>query len=255
MTERKPLIVIMAGGQGKRMNSPLPKVLHPVAGVPMIVRLIEQALALDPQNILVIVGKFRTEIQTEIEKWVISPLLIYVDQPEPMGTGHAVLCALPTLTELSDPNQNVLILNGDTPMLRYQTIQSILDSHREPLTITALELEDPTGNGRIIRDSQGVFQEIVEQKDTTPDQALVKLCNVGIYVIRASTLFHFLPLITNDNAQKEYYLTDLVKLSRCSDGNEAGVGLHILPSEAADEIFNVNTQEQLLTLTKKLASQ
>lgn len=249
MSEQKPLIVIMAGGQGKRMNSSLPKVLHPVAGKPMIVRLIEQALVLDPQNILVIVGRFRSEIQTEIEKWIDSPSLIYIDQPDPMGTGHAILCALPALSVLVGTDQDIIILNGDTPMLRYETIQSILESHAESLTITALELEDPTGNGRIIRDVDGVFQEIVEQKDATPDQANVKLCNVGIYVVKARTLFTFLPTITNNNAQNEYYLTDLVKVCRAKD---IKVGLHLLPASASEEIYNVNTQEQLRALEAKL---
>jgi UDP-N-acetylglucosamine diphosphorylase/glucosamine-1-phosphate N-acetyltransferase len=251
MHATKPVIILMAGGQGKRMNSSLPKVLHQVAGKPMIVGLIEQALMLDPQNILIIVGIFGTEIRTEIERWIQSTLLIYVDQPNPMGTGHAVLCTLPILSTIISVNQQIIILNGDTPMLQAQTIQSIIDSHRTSLTITALELTDPTGNGRIIRDHQGIFHSIVEQKDATPEQAAIKLTNVGIYVVNAKTLFTFLPRITNQNAQKEYYLTDLVSICR-SEGLE--VGLHILPSSASEEIYNVNTQEQLRMLEEKITS-
>jgi bifunctional UDP-N-acetylglucosamine pyrophosphorylase / glucosamine-1-phosphate N-acetyltransferase len=250
-TQQSNLVfTILAGGLGKRMNSTIPKVLHLVKGKPMIVRLLQQVGVLDPRMILIVVGKYRDVISTEISKWITDKRIVYVDQPEPLGTGHAVSCTL-GLIKPSDIN---IILNGDVPMLSSQTIGRIYRDHlvneERALTITAIELDDPTGNGRIVRDSKGYFQRIVEHKDANSLELWIKLVNVGIYVVSGTVLLEIVPLISNNNAQSEYYLTDLVSLCREKYESKNIVGLHCLSKASKIEIYNVNTAQQLEDLER-----
>lgn len=235
-------ITIMAGGQGKRMMSELPKVLHKVNGEAMIVRLIREVLQLNPEKILIVVGKFKDQIKTEIEKNITIDNIEYVDQIVPLGTGDAIKC---TLGVLSNTNVNNLILNGDVPLIRFETINEIYQNHLKSnteFTITSIDSSNPTGSGRIIIDNN-IFQEIIEEKDCTSEQRKINLINCGIYICCSSVLHNYIPLIDNNNVQKEYYLTDLVKIYR--QFTQKIINLHILSREKEIEIYNINTREQL----------
>ena len=235
-------VTILAGGAGKRMKSDLPKVLHLVKDKPMIVRLLKQVQILNPDKIIVVVGRFHQMIQDEIERHINDQRIIYVDQETPLGTGHAVKCTLPVLgTEHIDN----IILNGDVPMIQHQTIREIYNQYlndNAKLLITAINLANPTGNGRIIIDDNEHFKEIVEEKDCSSDQKLITLVNCGIYVCSSDVLTEFIPKIQNGNSQGEYYLTDLVKLYVEASHK---IGLYVLPAEKEMEIYNINTKEQL----------
>lgn len=279
---KKLYITLLAGGMGKRMQSNLPKVLHEIKGEAMIVRLLKQVLLLNPDKILVVVGKFRTMIQEEIEKHINNDKIVYVNQEEPLGTGHAVKCTLPEFEKNDNANSvereplditlshtgqvmskgepfdiTNIVLNGDVPLLQYSTIKEIYDfylANQSKLLITSINLSNPTGNGRIIIDQNKNFQEIVEEKDCSPEQKLVTLVNCGIYICSSLVLLDYIPRIKSNNAQGEYYLTDLVKIYRDAgesserSSNSKGtnhVDLFVLPSDKYIEIYNVNTKEQL----------
>ncbi|BCS82870.1 putative UDP-N-acetylglucosamine pyrophosphorylase [Cotonvirus japonicus] len=238
----KLCVTILAGGMGKRMQSDLPKVLHQVHGDAMIVRLIREASKLNPVKIIIVVGKFREIIQREIEKHINDKRIIYVDQPIPQGTGHAVHCTLNYL----DSNTDNIILNGDVPLIKSSTIHEIYNDHKisqAGLSITSINLSDPTNNGRIIIDEQGEFKEIVEERDCNDNQKKINLVNCGIYVSSSHVLKEYIPKITNDNQQQEYYLTDLVKIYNQTTNHK--INLFVLPQEKQIEIYNVNTRQQL----------
>lgn len=243
-------VTILAGGLGKRMQSNLPKVLHKVKGEAMIVRLIKQILFLDPSKILIVVGKYREIIQTEIEKQINDSRIHYVNQENALGTGDAVKC---TLSHFDKNNITNIILNGDVPMLKYQTISEIYQSYliqKSKFLITSINLSNPTGNGRIIMDNNNSFSEIIEEKDCTETQKQITLVNCGIYVCDSDVLTILIPKITNHNAQNEYYLTDLVKLFK--EQAYGNVQLFILSKEQEIEIYNVNTKEQLQYIEQQL---
>ena len=236
----KLCITLLAGGLGKRMNSELPKVLHRVNGEAMIVRLLKQILTLNPDKILIIVGKSRSIIQSEIEKSINDSRILYVNQETPLGTGHAVLCTLESL----DDGDNI-ILNSDVPLLQASTILQIYQSFQNQnanLLVTAIKLADPTGNGRIIFNEFGKFDKIVEEKDCGVEKA-VNLVNCGIYICKSDYLKKYVPMIDNTNAQSEYYLTDIVKIYNKFENS--GLVVYELPSDKEREIYNVNTKSQL----------
>lgn len=237
-----PFFIILAGGMGKRMGGELPKVLHKVKGEAMVVRLIKQALKLEPKKILVVIGKYYLMIKSEIEKEIKDDRIAYVIQEQPLGTGHAVKC---TLDELGN-NDNIIIINGDVPMISYDTIKCIYNRYLEEnveLLITSIELDRPSGSGRIIKED-GYFKEIIEEKDCTDEQKKIKQVNCGIYVCQSEVLKKCVPKIECNNVQKEYYLTDLVKLYN------GRIGLHLLNKEKEIEIYNINTREQLDFINK-----
>ncbi len=240
----KLTITIMAGGLGKRMKSTLPKVLHEVGGKPMLVRIIENSLKLKPNKILVVVGQYRPIIEETLLKWNLLEKINFAIQEVPKGTGHAVLCTLDHLP--NDEDHYNIILNGDCPMLSSSTIQSIVEefeSSNRNLQITSISLPNPHGSGRIIKDADDNFLRIVEEKDCDDEQRSIKAVNIGIYVAKNNTLKKYIPLIGNNNAQKEFYLTDIVEIYRLHEND--GVGLIELDQSKLHEIKNVNTKEQL----------
>lgn len=242
------VVTILAAGMGKRMESPLPKVLHRVRGEAMIVRLIKEVIKLSPYKIIVVVGIFYAEIRAAIEEHISMPIT-YIKQETALGTGHAVLC---TLGEIHGSNTNI-ILNGDVPLLQHSTIQELYLTHMEKksrLTITSIRLLDPTGNGRIIIDENKSFKEIVEEKDCTDEQKKITLVNCGIYISDSLVLKEFIPKILNNNVNKEYYITDLVKIYRQETLEK--INLAILPENKKTEIFNVNTKKQLEELENEI---
>jgi UDP-N-acetylglucosamine diphosphorylase/glucosamine-1-phosphate N-acetyltransferase len=239
-------VSILAAGLGKRMQSPLPKVLHEVSGVPMIVRVVKEVVKLNPNKIIIIVGKFKDFIDETVKKYLNCDLIEYAIQSEPLGTGDAIKYTLDYLPE----NGFNLIVNGDNPMLKAETLQSAIDhfiNQKFNLQITAIDTKNPFGSGRIFIQG-GIFQKIIEEKDCNEEERYITIVNTGIYLAMNHVLKKYIPLIQNDNAQQEYYLTDIVELYK-KDGH---MGLYILDSSQELEVININTKMQLEELNKKI---
>ncbi|CAB3769625.1 UDP-N-acetylglucosamine diphosphorylase/glucosamine-1-phosphate N-acetyltransferase [Burkholderia puraquae] len=231
-------IVILAAGTGKRMRSALPKVLHPLAGRPLLSHVIDTARTLQPSRLVVVVGHGAEQVQAAVA----APDVQFAVQAEQLGTGHAVRQALPLL----DPAQPTLVLYGDVPLTRASTLQRLVDAAREGrygiLTVT---LDDPTGYGRIVRDAAGFVTRIVEQKDASPEQLKIAEINTGIIVTPTAQLSMWLGALKNENAQGEYYLTDVVELAI-----EAGFEVVTAQPDDEWETLGVNSKAQLAELER-----
>lgn len=231
--------VILAAGKGTRMKSDLPKVLHKCDGQPMVHYAIQAAKDAGCDEVIVIVG-----YQGALVKREILDVVSYAEQKEQLGTGHAVKCAQAQIGTSGD----TLILCGDTPLITADTLKNLIDTHRKEAngaTVLSAEFENPFGYGRIIRDETGAFQEIVEQKDCTENQAKTKEVNSGMYVFNTEALNAALSMLTNDNAQGEYYLTDTISLIK-----KTGLKVNAMPVGDVNEILGVNTPEQLAEAEK-----
>jgi len=229
-------VIVMAGGIGKRMESSIPKVLHKINGIPMIIKILKQVEKLSPDRIILIVGKFKHQIENIVNKYNIQNI-IYTIQKKPLGTGDAVKQTIHLLKK----NSYNLILSGDVPLIKYNTLQNIIENNKYPLQITCIEINRPEGYGRIIL-TNDQFERIVEHKDCTEKQRKIKLVNCSIYVAKTEILQKLLPLIQNNNRQKEYYLTDIVHLAKL---NNISVGHFELDKIKYKEILNANTKKQL----------
>lgn len=240
--------IIMAGGLGKRMESSLPKVLHKVAGIPMICRLLLKLKVLSNivnlKNILIVVGKYKDLIKEELDKYDSLPNYEFVIQEEALGTGHAIKCCMNKLNEYID--SETLILSGDVPLLRTYTMNKLINMP-ENVKITTTVLSDSTGYGRIVRENDK-FDRIVEQKDCSKEELEIKEINCGIYSIKSSYLCKYLPQLKNNNSQNEYYLTDIIEIIKREESND--IGILKIPEENVYEILGVNTTEQLKELEK-----
>lgn len=198
-------IVILAAGQGTRMRSALPKVLHPVAGKSMLGHVIDTARELRPEAIHVVIGHGAERVRERLA----ADDLNFVVQAEQLGTGHAVAQALPSLTA-----ERVLILYGDVPLIELATLERLLQKvSANQLALLTVKLADPTGYGRIVRDQHGVVQAIVEHKDATTEQKLIAEGNTGILAVPGARLGDWLGRLSNSNAQGEYYLTDVIAMA------------------------------------------
>ena len=232
-----PTIIILAGGLGKRMGSDLPKVLHLVGGVPMIVRILQ---SLPPDvRILVVVGKYKDIIQDTIRKYT-DVALEYVVQDPALGTGHAIACCLPHISV----DDSVVVLSGDVPLIRRETIAKMFVGNPE-LRVLTMFMEDPTGYGRIIYASEingSRFVKIVEEKDCSDTERACQIVNCGIYGFCGEVAHRFIPLIQNVNAQREYYLTDIVGLAY-----DAGIDIETykIEDEHRCEVVGINTLAEL----------
>jgi bifunctional UDP-N-acetylglucosamine pyrophosphorylase / glucosamine-1-phosphate N-acetyltransferase len=239
--------VIMAGGMGKRMRSDLPKVLHLFMGEPMLVKIIRTTLELRPLRIVIIVGIFRDIISKTLGKHLsekeMSTLLL-VDQPNPQGTGHAVQCAERILQSICYHHTKIVILSGDVPLISTEMIHEMrsIDSN---VALAITEMDDPTGYGRIVIDDRNQFSRIVEQKDCNEEEKDIKMVNCGLYMFSFNELSRYLPLITNENAQKEYYLTDLFYMLIRDNVKTKVIEI---PQEKQYQLQGVNTPEQLAEL-------
>ncbi|WP_175963751.1 bifunctional UDP-N-acetylglucosamine diphosphorylase/glucosamine-1-phosphate N-acetyltransferase GlmU [Burkholderia pyrrocinia] len=231
-------IVILAAGTGKRMRSALPKVLHPLAGRPLLSHVIDTARTLQPSRLVVVVGHGAERVQAAVA----APDVQFAVQAEQLGTGHAVRQALPLL----DPAQPTLVLYGDVPLTRASTLRRLVDAARDGrygiLTVT---LDDPTGYGRIVRDAAGFVTRIVEQKDASPEQLKIAEINTGIIVTPTAQLSMWLGALKNENAQGEYYLTDVVELAI-----EAGFEVVTAQPDDEWETLGVNSKAQLAELER-----
>lgn len=238
------IITIMAGGEGKRMRSSIPKVLHLFRGKPMLVRIIEVARAAFPSKIVVITGKFHKQIVQTVAQYIDSFGIVFVEQPEPMGTGHAIQCSLGQYSR----DDRILILNGDMPLLTLSVIENFIQFvWHDEFAVMTTRLPNPQGYGRIVMQGDE-FTGIVEEKDCTEEQRQISVVNAGIYFSRGYILCDYIPKITNNNGQKEYYLTDMVSILR---GRSIAVGTFLLREKENICLRGVNTPEELQELEKE----
>jgi UDP-N-acetylglucosamine diphosphorylase/glucosamine-1-phosphate N-acetyltransferase len=243
-------VVILAAGKGTRMNNPnKAKVMFELSGEPMIDYVVRQAESLQPMKIAVVVGFQKESVMQHLDT-AFSELrarttskrttLEYAHQDQQLGTGHAVMQAESVLKGFSG---DVLILSGDVPLLRAETLQEFSQFHtasNNAVSVLSVEQPNPTGYGRIVRAKNGDFERIVEHKDASETERAITEINSGIYLVRADALFHALHSVSNANVQGEYYLTDIVSILR-------GEGKRVAAWKCAafEEVQGVNTIEQL----------
>ncbi|MFV1940988.1 bifunctional UDP-N-acetylglucosamine diphosphorylase/glucosamine-1-phosphate N-acetyltransferase GlmU [Pseudomonas luteola] len=230
-------IVILAAGQGTRMRSALPKVLHPIAGKTMLGHVIDRARELTPQKIHVVIGHGAGTVKQRLA----ADDLNFVVQQEQLGTGHAVAQALPHLSA-----ERVLILYGDVPLIETSTLERLLEQvSAQQLALLTVELADPTGYGRILRDNRGEVYAIVEHKDADATQKAIREGNTGILAVPGERLGEWLGRLSNSNAQGEYYLTDVIAMA-VSDGLRVATAQ---PDDAM-EVQGANDRKQLADLER-----
>ena len=204
-------VIVLAAGQGTRMNSDLPKVLHPLAGAPLVAHALATARALDPDRTILVTSHGAEAVAAAAR--AIDPELRVVEQREQLGTAHAVRQALPELAGFAG---EVVVLYGDTPLIRPATLEAMLAARAGGAAVVVLGFEaaDPGGYGRLVLDAAGALAAIVEAREATPAELAIRLCNSGLLAADAATLGELLASVGNDNAKGEYYLTDVVALAR-----------------------------------------
>lgn len=249
--EHRPInVLILAAGLGTRMRSDIAKVLHKLDGRPLINHVSRVATALAPEMIYVVIGHQGEEVRSAVLNELSDEHAKFVVQKEQLGTGDAVNAAREFL-ENSD--STLLILSGDVPMIRHETLAGLIQQHHShrgkgaACTVLSVKLTDPTGYGRIVRDADGLFKSIVEQKDATDADREINEINAGIYCFDSRKLFKALARVQNNNAQGEYYLTDVPALLR-EDGEYVAIFQHNEPRE----IEGVNNRAQLAELERLL---
>ena len=236
----KPIeVVVLAAGQGNRMKSTLPKVLHPLAGKPMLVHVLDAARTVKPERIHVVYGHGGEVVRTVIE----APDVKLAEQAEQLGTGHAARMAMPSV----DDDSIVLILFGDVPMVSSQTIREALDAAADDaLVVVSVMLDNPYGYGRIIRGADGRMTDIREQKDASEAEQAIKEINTGIMAAPALRLRAWLEALSNNNVQKEYYLTDAVRAAVSES-----VAVETVLAHDVYEVAGINDRVQLASLERE----
>jgi bifunctional UDP-N-acetylglucosamine pyrophosphorylase / glucosamine-1-phosphate N-acetyltransferase len=225
-------VVILAAGQGKRMYSQLPKVLHPLAGKPMIEHVIAAADVLSPRQVCVVYGHGGERVREALAR----PELAFARQEPQLGTGHAVQQALPVLSDADV----TLVLYGDVPLIRGETLKRLVAAARDGVAVLTATLDDPHGYGRIVRSADGRIAEIVEEKDASDTQRAIREINTGLMALPTGRLERWLGRLENNNAQREYYLTDVVKLAHADASPVVAVEV-----AEATETLGVNSRAQL----------
>jgi bifunctional UDP-N-acetylglucosamine pyrophosphorylase/glucosamine-1-phosphate N-acetyltransferase len=231
-------IVILAAGQGKRMRSQLPKILHPLAGRPLLAHVLAAARAMAPHRIIVVHGNGAEQVRAAFPDAQVE----WVLQAEQFGTGHAVQQAMPHIS----PEGEVLILYADVPLVRPATLKRLVDTARGGVAVMTAELAEPSGYGRIVRQPSGNVARIVEHKDASDDELAIREINAGFMAMGARRLAGWLARITNSNSQKEYYLTDVVSLA-VGDG----VPVRAVKVDQAWEVAGVNSKRELAELERR----
>jgi bifunctional UDP-N-acetylglucosamine pyrophosphorylase/glucosamine-1-phosphate N-acetyltransferase len=238
MTTQSLQVVILAAGQGKRMHSRLPKVLHPLAGRPMLLHVLDSARRLAPTRLAVVIGHGGEAVAARLE----APDVAWVVQDRQLGTGHAVIQAMPKL----ERSGVVLVLYGDVPRIATGTLRSLFDAAAEgQLALLTQEVDDPKGYGRIVRDASGRVARVVEERDATDVERAIREVNTGIIAAPYAKLEAWLAGITNDNVQGEYYLTDIVAAA-VAEGHPVAVRRPQSPTEC----LGVNSKRELARLER-----
>jgi UDP-N-acetylglucosamine diphosphorylase/glucosamine-1-phosphate N-acetyltransferase len=229
-------VIILAAGKGTRMNSDLPKVLHKICGKTLIQHVLRTARELDPERVVVIVGHRRDEVKAELRD---CDAECVVQEPQ-LGTGHAVLQTAPLLSEFTG---DVIVLSGDVPLLKTNTLKQLIRDHQKSgvaVTVLSTMAPDPKGYGRIVRKQDGSFSRIVEEREASAVERQIAEINSGIYCFRAGSLFDALRSVGADNSKGEYYLTDVIGILR-------GQGKTVQAVNLAEfrEVQGINTQAEL----------
>lgn len=238
-------VLILAAGLGTRMRSGTAKVLHKLGGRPLIAHVCRTAAALvrEGRPVHVVVGHQAEEVKSAVVAELGEGRAVFITQTEQRGTGDAVMAARDAL---AGADTTLLVLSGDVPLVRYDTLGALVHQHRThrghgaACTLLAVRLEDPTGYGRIVRDAEGLFERIIEQKDATPEERAISEINAGIYCFETRKLFPALARVRPANAQGEYYLTDVPGILR-AEGEDVSVFLH----SDAREVSGINTRVEL----------
>jgi UDP-N-acetylglucosamine diphosphorylase/glucosamine-1-phosphate N-acetyltransferase len=233
-------VIILAAGLGTRMKSPIAKVLHKVMGKPMILYVVETAARVAGDQVIIVVGHQADQVQNIVRK-EFQALFAY--QAQQLGTGHAVASALP---KISDKCHHVIILCGDVPLITTETIDQLIIDHiqnHRHITVLGVEVDDPTGYGRILMNENHQVYGIVEESDAAPAQKRINIINTGIYCIEKAFLTESLPKIQAENAQGEYYLTDIIEVGY---QNEKIVGAML--AKNSHEFVGVNDRNDLLNV-------
>ena len=230
-------VVILAAGQGKRMVSRRPKVLHPLAGRPLISHVIATARALQAGRICVVYGHGGEQVPQAVA----APDIVFARQEPQLGTGHALQQALPHLGK----SATTLVLYGDVPLVRPETLRAMIEGRGERVAVLTAEPDDPAGYGRIVRDKKGQVAKIVEEKDASAAQRKIREVNTGIMALPTARLAGWLARLKNHNAQGEYYLTDVVALARVDR-----VAVAAVPAGDAWEMLGVNSKAQLAQIER-----
>lgn len=230
--------VILAAGKGTRMNSDLPKVLHPVAGRPMVRWVIDACREVGCRSVVLIVGHRAELVREELAD---EAGIVFVEQTEQLGTGHAIM--QPAYLYENAADTDLLVLCGDGPLIRRSTLEALLATHRQDqaaATLATAVLDDATGYGRIVRDDDGRFARIVEHKEATEQEKAIREVNPSYYCFRAEDLFATLPKLSNDNAKGEYYITDVFGLLEAE-----GRPVSVVDAVPAEDVLSINTPDQL----------
>lgn len=234
--------VILAAGKGTRLKSELPKVLHPLFGKPLLIRVLETLSRLNTEEACVIIGHGREQVLEALNAFPARyPLRSIVQEPQ-LGTGHAILQVRQKLAEWADYQGNILILSGDVPLLEATSLTRLLETHQSQgnkLTLLAATLPNPTGYGRVITNGSSVSR-IVEQKDATEAEKQVQVVNTGIYCLNWPQISPLLEKLSSNNAQGEFYLTDVIALAV-----QAGLKVGMAHLDDADEMLGVNARNDL----------
>ena len=233
-----PQAIILAAGKGKRMGSDLPKVLHHVAGKPMVQWVVDACRKADVARCVVVIGHGGELVKAALAG---QSDCVFVEQTELLGTGHAAQMAAPLF--VAEPDTDVFVLAGDGPLIRAETLTALLNGHRKTAakaTLATSLVADPSGYGRVVRAADNTFGKIVEQKDASPDELVIREINPSYYCFSSKSLFETLKAVRPNNAQGEYYLTDVPGLLK-----QQGRTVTLIDAVPPDDVLSINTLEQL----------
>jgi len=238
-TKGEVAVIILAAGLGTRMKSSKAKVLHEILGKPMVMYVVEVAKKIAGDNVVLVIGYQAEKVRKVVSEQTNA---LFALQEEQLGTGHAVMCAIP---QISSHVREVVILCGDVPLLTEKTLTGLLEDHAKAgrdISLLAVEIENPKGYGRLLIDENKQLTGIVEEADASAEQKKLKIINAGIYCIKKEILFDSLKKITSDNVKGEFYLTDIVEIGYRNKGT-----MGVLVGDDWRETVGVNTKQDLMT--------
>ena len=243
-----PAAVILAAGKGTRMRSDLPKVCHPIGGRAMVCAVVDACLDAGVEKIVVVVGYKQELVREALASYEGS--VEFAVQDEQLGTGHAVMCARDAFA--GERGGDVFVLCGDGPLIRSETLATVLARHRDAgasATLATSVIDDPAGYGRVVRDAAGRFERIVEQKNASDEQLAIREVNPSYYCFDRAALFEALGRLGRDGVSGEYYITDVPQMLR-----EAGSVVEVIEAVPAEDVLSINTPEQLAEVDRVFRS-